>query len=417
MSGIPLALEQAGALIRDREFSFSEFNTVYKTKYRQIMEMHPQEGFWTYDKNRVITTILDMTYSSVTSNSEHAALLDFIGVLGSWQIPITLIEEFQFTNIDGTNPIERYLTRLENLFRNSNFLRLALRRLASLFLIKLKEEGGRIKNIMIHRVMCQWCIDNVISRHKESYVIQAAYGLANEILVPLATHHPAYDKRDQSIRRNYLAPLENCIRLIKIHVLQDQSIPHQGRFAEAYTIIASRAARAYLSLGSTEEATRYFNESIELDIIKASEECKQWPDSEMTLDLLSGLARAYKKASDLDKALEALGTAHILSERLYGPMNETTAAIVSRIKEVSARQQVAQRHHKSVVVASTDASAYRRASERIHQSSKLRNSIVEESLSSVSILQSIQDEGFEDLDLEGDAAANELQPMTAMRTW
>lgn len=105
LSGIPLALEQAGALIRDGEFSFSHFHSVYKTGYRRLMENHPQDGFWSYDKNRVIMTILDMTYNSVKRNPEHAALLDFIGVLGSWQIPISLIEGFQLTDADSPNPI------------------------------------------------------------------------------------------------------------------------------------------------------------------------------------------------------------------------------------------------------------------------------------------------------------------------
>lgn len=104
LSGIPLALEQAGALIRDGEFSFSHFDSVYRTEYRRQMETHSQEGFCSYDKNRVIMTILDMTYNSVMSNQEHAALLDFIGVLGSWQIPISLIEGLQLTNGDDHSP-------------------------------------------------------------------------------------------------------------------------------------------------------------------------------------------------------------------------------------------------------------------------------------------------------------------------
>jgi hypothetical protein len=91
LSGISLALEQAGALIRDGELSFSQFNAVYKTEYRRLMENHPEDGFWLYDKNRVIMTILDVAYHSVKSHPEYATLLEFIGILGSWKIPISLI--------------------------------------------------------------------------------------------------------------------------------------------------------------------------------------------------------------------------------------------------------------------------------------------------------------------------------------
>jgi hypothetical protein len=150
LSGIPLAIEQAGALIRYGEFTFSRFISAYKAEYRRLMANPPQEGFWSYDKNRVIMTILDMTYHSVESNPEHAALLNFIGALGSWQIPMALMEGFQFFDTDSYNPVEEDLTRLKRVLHDPNFLRLALRRLASFCLITLKEDGDRIKSFTIH---------------------------------------------------------------------------------------------------------------------------------------------------------------------------------------------------------------------------------------------------------------------------
>ena len=404
LSGIPLALEQAGALIRDGEFSFSHFNSVYRTKYRQLMEKHPLEGFWTYDKNRVIMTILDMTYSTIASNPEQAALFDFIGVLGSWQIPISLIEGFQFTDIDDPSPAGRHLESLKHLFQNSSFLCLALRRLASLCLIKLKEENGRIKNFIIHRIMCQWCVDNVIATHKKSYIIEAAYGLAKGIFVPIATNHFAWDIGNQSVRRNYLAPLENCISLVQRYVLPDHLDLQRGRFSEAYVIIASHAGWAYLSYGLTREAIGYFHKSIELEMARASEEDVQWPDSEVSLSVLSGLARAYQKAGDLEKALEALNTALNLSEKLNDSTNETTVAIVSRIKEISERQGIAQRHHKSVVVASTSS----KAGEAVQQSSTSQANFLQQNSPSLPIESDVEARD-EEFDLGAEPLAHALR--------
>jgi tetratricopeptide (TPR) repeat protein len=408
LSGIPLALEQAGALIRDGEFSFSHFHTVYKTEYRRLMENHPQDGFWSYDKDRIIITILDMTYNSVKKNLEHAALLDFIGVLGSWQIPISLIEGFQLTDADSLNSTKGDTTILKHLFRNSSFLRLALRRLASLCLIKLKEEGGRIKSFMIHRVMCQWCVNNVITVRKKGYIIQAAYGLAKDILDPVATNQSPWDIRDQRVRHNYLAPLENCISLVRRHIPPNQLDHVQERYLEAYIVIVSHVAQAYLSAGLTEEAEKHFNESIELEIIIMGEQGIQWPNSESSLRLLSGLARAYQKLNDMEKALETLKTALSLSERLYGSINEASVVIASRLREASGRLEIAQRHHKSVVVASTDARTYRKATEG-QQSSGSQDDFLQQSSSSVPINQSIEAEWDEELGLVGETAAEVLQ--------
>ena len=190
LSGIPLAVEQAGALIRDGEFSFSDFLSTYKADYRRLMENAPQDGFWSYEKNRVLLTILDMIYHrSVQKNPTHASLLNFIGVLGSWQIPVSLLERFQFFDASSPNPIQEDLERLKDLLNAPNFLRMALRQLARLCLITLREEQGHIKSFIMHRVLCQWCLENVIAASMQDYIIQATYGLARDIFDPKVTSY------------------------------------------------------------------------------------------------------------------------------------------------------------------------------------------------------------------------------------
>ncbi|RYP72628.1 hypothetical protein DL771_004123 [Monosporascus sp. 5C6A] len=65
LSGIPLAIEQAAALIRNGNFSFKKFLSAYKQKYRALMEEPPDEGSWAYDKDRIILTVLDLAYASL----------------------------------------------------------------------------------------------------------------------------------------------------------------------------------------------------------------------------------------------------------------------------------------------------------------------------------------------------------------
>lgn len=152
----------------------------------------PQDGFSSYDKDGVMTTILNIAYHCVASEPELAALLKFIGVLGSWQIPISLMEGFQFPNTDSSNAVGEDVTSLKRVLRDPNYLRLALRRLAKLCLIKLKEDCARIKGFTIHRVMCQWCVEQVTAAGKHDYIIQAAYGLAKDIFDPVATRFASF---------------------------------------------------------------------------------------------------------------------------------------------------------------------------------------------------------------------------------
>ncbi len=190
MGGIPLAIQQAGALILDGEYSFAGFIKDYGSKYIQLMaENRPQEGVWSYEKDRIMTTILDIAYRTVESIPNHAALLNFIGVLGSWQIPISLLQQFRFfEDYDDDCPVaESDIELLKQVLHNPGLLRLTLHRLARLCLITLKEEGCRIKSFMIHRVMCQWCVERVKRTKKQSYFIYAAYGLAKDVFNPAST--------------------------------------------------------------------------------------------------------------------------------------------------------------------------------------------------------------------------------------
>lgn len=179
LSGFPLAIEQAGALIRDGEFMFSDFIASYKTEYRRLMTSLLPRGEMMYDKDRLIITIFDMTYSYVERNPEHATLLNFIGILGPWKIPLNLIDQFQLLLGGISDSTET--SRLAKILHHPSFLRLALRRLANLCLIKIEEDHGRIKTFMMHRLICQWCIEKVAAAGKHNYIIQASYGLAKGI--------------------------------------------------------------------------------------------------------------------------------------------------------------------------------------------------------------------------------------------
>ncbi|KAK4031683.1 acyl transferase/acyl hydrolase/lysophospholipase [Parachaetomium inaequale] len=359
LSGIPLALEQAGALIRHGEFTFASFLDKYRKEYRRLMSDHSDSRRTSPDrKSRAIITVLDMAYRSL-ENSDHAALLIFIGVLGSWQIPISFLERFQFFDLipDELSSMPDDLESL-NIVHEPSYLRLALHRLARSCLIRLKVEGVHIVSFTIHRVLCQWSLDNVTAHSKQAYIMQAAYGLSQEIFKDgsepfMLDEESAPDAGDPVLERKLLAPFLRVLSIIAGHVSRMDLDPHTGRFRALYATVLRRAAWAYLAQGLAEDAKDCFRFSIGFETVRVSKAGLEWPDGETALGLLCGFSRACQKSGDLSQAVEALELALPLAERLHGDDSDITLTIVSRLKAASERREVMQQHHKAVVVAST----------------------------------------------------------------
>ncbi|KAK6213149.1 Ankyrin repeat domain-containing protein 50 [Colletotrichum tabaci] len=351
LSGMPLAVEQAGALIRDGEFSFADFLAAYKTEYTRLME-----NFTPSDESRVFTTILDMTYRSVEKNPQHLALLNLIGVLGPWQIPLNLLEGFSFTGTDSSDRLSDDIKALQSLLGHPNFLRAALRRLATLCVITLREEAGSVVGVMIHRVMCQWCLKKVTEAGKQDLILQAAYGLARGIRCPSSVINALECARnDQTIERKLAAPLSYCLALLHLRVPRDDLDLSRGRLRDAYATIITQAAWVYLRIGPVEKSKGYFLAAVEYDTLRNHELGRQWPADETSLVLLWGLASAYHRSGDLKEAEETFGSAVELSKSLHGDEGEETRAISTRYIHVSKRKGVMSRHHQSAVVASASA--------------------------------------------------------------
>lgn len=251
LSGIPLAPEQCGALIRSGEFTSAQFLATYREEYKRLMSTRSDEEVSSYDKNRIIMTVLEMAYRSVGSDPDHAALLIFIGILGSWQIPISLVERFEFfePGLDNSGPAASDdLKNLLQVFQKPHFLRLALRRLASFCLIRLKGKDGHITSFSIHRILCRWSLEKATTLQKQDdYIVQAAFGLAKQICkldleLPVLGGSLVRGMGNQVIERNYLAGFRYCLSLIPDHVSRSHLDPERGRMRAPYAIILRQAA-------------------------------------------------------------------------------------------------------------------------------------------------------------------------------
>ncbi|RYO97915.1 hypothetical protein DL764_007239 [Monosporascus ibericus] len=400
LSGIPLAIEQAAALIRHGNFSFKKFLSTYKQKYRALMEEPPDEGSWAYDKDRIILTVLDLAYASLETRSKDALLLVFIGIMGSWQIPISVLGRFAFFHPAGTKSVtDEDIAELESLLHDENFLRLALRRLANFFFIRLKGNQQH-QSIAIHRIFSQWSLEKVRSLEKEDLLIHTTYGLSREVCKadpemksPLRSYLSA-----NQFELKYMAPFKYSLSLLLSQVPQGLFDPQSGRLHDAYCTIIRQAAWAHLGFGNVDEARYYFSQAIEFETVALSNRGLQWPHGRVPLLLLWGLAHAYQRSGDLDGAVDSLQSALRLCESLYPDDAEEAVAIDSRLKGVFERRDILRRHHKNVILAacSTESGA---------SQSKVTEEPAETQLRELSAT-FVDEEGREEIELDAEEDAS-----------
>jgi hypothetical protein len=184
LNGLPLAIEQAGALLRRNVFSFSDFIPAYRAHFRRLMDSYPR-GLLPYDKDRSFITVFDMLYDSLNQrNPEAAVLLLFAGVLGPWQIPISLMTQFQCDTSKVYDPTNERTKSLKAVLGDNAVFRMTLDLLTSVCLLKIKESRAQPGDTFLtHRVVCHWCVES-IAKEDRSWILLVADVLASSTLHP-----------------------------------------------------------------------------------------------------------------------------------------------------------------------------------------------------------------------------------------
>lgn len=149
------------------------------------MDNYPPRGYLSYDKERPITAVFSMLYRFIqTEKPEAAILLTFIAILGSWQIPISFIEEFQFSETQKHAPMDNDTNALRGILGDRIPLRLSLDYLADMCLVRVKyDREVSWKSFSVHKAISHWCVE-VMTSEKRAWIVQAAYRLAIGILIP-----------------------------------------------------------------------------------------------------------------------------------------------------------------------------------------------------------------------------------------
>lgn len=156
---LPIALEQAGILLRKRVLTFDNFVIEYKRHYEKLMgpPAKPMDVF--HEKERSIGTILSMLYTHVASESHDAAmLLQVIAILRPSRIPVRFLLEI--AEIRPKVPdIDTSIANMPIVPGDETLLRLHLSILEDLCLLSIQTSLSS-ESVLLHRLICQWLPDS-----------------------------------------------------------------------------------------------------------------------------------------------------------------------------------------------------------------------------------------------------------------
>ena len=157
--------------------------------------------------------------------------------------------------------------------------------------------------------------------------------------------------KSATVVRTCFAPLDRCISLIRRYISEeDISLPTRPYYQD-FAFITAQMAEVFLVEGRLEEARTQFSLLIDNKRIREGD---AWSDSEEAFHLLLRLATVCRRLGDLDRSSEIYASVIPLSKKLFGHDDERTATTYSLSKRVDERREAMRRHHKSVLVGSTD---------------------------------------------------------------
>lgn len=158
---LPIALEQAGILLRKRVLTFDNFVTEYKKHYKKLMGQPANPMDVLHEKERSFGVILSLLYTHIETESHNAALLlRVMAILGPSKIPVRFLLEVAQVRPEGPD-INQSIANVPLVSEDETLIRLYLHDLEDLCLVKVQTDAGQpFESVLLHRVICQWLTDN-----------------------------------------------------------------------------------------------------------------------------------------------------------------------------------------------------------------------------------------------------------------
>ena len=346
LNGIPLAIEQARALLQQC-IAVHEFLDFYDKEYTRVMAKKPEKSLWFYDKNISILNVLSLMYNRLSQcNQDATKLLALVSCFGSRLVPFKVLNQVQDSHEVAAELADspKFFDRLQWLIglRGGQLpLRLATNQLENFSLLKVRKDlDGSLLQFSVHSTICRWRLETFDSSEREEWVILAAYLLSRELIQP---------GRDDFPQLEYFDLIKHCCQLIQRYVTPEAIDPPEGRLYRPYGLVMSRLGPLYLRNGHVREAKTMLEAAVKASMaIQGS----VWPNDQSSLFLLKHLAMALWKSDSLELAAETLDSLYESSVDICGDMNGLTIWAQSRIRDIRDREAKNVQNERRAVVAS-----------------------------------------------------------------
>ncbi|THY07437.1 purine and uridine phosphorylase [Aureobasidium pullulans] len=301
LSGLPIALTQAGAYIRQTGVSVAEYMDHYNSIWQQLMKKQDEYCLQEYSERSVLTT-WKISYEQVRSQSEEASnLLKLWSCLYADDLWYDLIAGSKALASDVVVPKWLLLFAEDKLEFNRAIGLLIKYSLVERKMDTTSELNMDTTSYAMHSVLHSWCLHVAQHDSEKGDFRWLAICIVGQVTPPL--------ERDE------------------FYTLSRRLLPH---FRQLSASIDEYDACAQLACVFTcqvklEEAERMYDRAL------AGKEILLGPDHTSTLDTISALSIAYLTGRGLTSAEGMLMRALVGQERAFGPEHESTLAAALRL--------------------------------------------------------------------------------------
>lgn len=356
MDGIPLFIEQAGAVLQDG-VAIDELLTFCETEYRSIMEYTPEKGVSNYEKGQSVFKIIENLYKRLTRDCPDAAnMLTLCSFFGSRAVPLQMIT--QFASLKLCEPKQSYCSssfsssRPENTLKNREWLldlvkkdfnlRQAIMKLEKMCLAKVRKDGkGSITSWSVHNSICRWRLETLEPSERSEWALLTTYIVCASL--------QAIDSSPLSAIR-YSVLVKHCQRILQTHLKREDTEAPNGTLCHQYGFIMGCFAEFYSQSECPAEAKGIFEAAIKYETVYQGS-C--WPQDLRSLHLIKGLAVSMWKQRNWERSREAFEFLSESSRNMLGDRAELTLWAAKQLRDIRNRKLVHAKHEQRALVAST----------------------------------------------------------------
>lgn len=326
---MPLAIEQAGALVRDG-ISIHDFLGFHQSQYQELMREKPATIAWNYDKNMSIVSVFKLALSKLEDDYDAPNLLSLFSCFGPNLVAVDLLKEFwkpttttgDPTHLDDST-LPRKIQWLNILGHKPLSFQIAIRRLQSLCLLKLRRDArGSLMSASVHGTLCKWRLETINEEEREDWIMLAASILSKSLpdigmhAVPYLRHVPLI-KYIYGLMQQYIEP-------------KSREAPN-GRLCQQYAAVNAKYAQVYMQSPHAKEVEAMLTASIEYEqLLQGS----SWPRDRKSLLLLKNLALSLLKCGKFDDVIPVLESLCTAKTELSEDVDDISVWAAARLRNV-----------------------------------------------------------------------------------